>query len=158
MVGILSGGLSTVVTGNGLVLFKLDEIEDNIFNLSQLVCFICPLYLKWLLGAVEQGPDELTIADGPVQHNGSLLEVCCVFLEGVALLTALLVLFPSLFSAQIFYEVVEHPPFKLLESLNGSGEVQLHLLVVFSQMIRCFLGQTSFADGYHLGIHSEEVA
>ena len=150
--------MSAGVTGDGLALLKLDKIEDDIFDLSWLVYFICPLYLKWLLSAVEQGLDELAVADGPVQCNGSLLEVCCVFLEGVAPLTVFLVLFPSLFSAQIFCEVIEHPPFKLLESLNGSREVQLHLLVVFSQIIGCFLGQLSLINGHYLGVCGEKIA
>lgn len=123
LIRILSEGLSAVMTGNSLALFKLDKIEDDIFNLSWLIHFICLLYLKWLLDTIEQGLNELAVANSPVQYNRSLLEVHHIFLEGVAPLMAFLVLFLSLFSAQIFYKVVEHPPFKLLESLDRSGEI-----------------------------------
>ena len=158
MVGILSRGSSIIVTGNGLVLLKLDKIKNNIFNLNQLVYFICLLHLKWLLGTIEQGLNKLAIANGLIQYNKSLLEVCHIFLEGMALLIVFLISFPSLFSAQIFHKVVKHLSFKLLKSLNRSREIQLHLLVMFSQIIRHFLSQPSLINGHYLGVYEEKVA
>lgn len=130
--------MATIVTCYGLTLFKLNETENNIFNFCWLVCFVCLFYLERFLSTIEQSLNELAVADGSIQSHRGLFEISCVFLERTVSLTAPFILFPTLFSAQIFCKVVKDPSLEMIKGVDRTGKVYFDLIIVFHQPIRCF--------------------